>query len=198
MPHLQGAAQTVHHQGGKGLALNILGNDEQAAAFAGNGLQHGHEVLHVGNFLVGKEDVGIVQDGFHLVAVGHEVGADVAAVELHAFHHFDLGLGAFGLFHGDDAVLLHFGHGIGNELADMSVVVGGNGAHLLHLGVVVTHRLALGLEISDNGIPFDPTKAKEADVSLSVRQRSIGGLGIYLIRKYMDKMEESVLTAEHL
>lgn len=47
----------------------------------------------------------------------------------------------------------------------------------------------LFFEISDNGIPFDPTKAKEADISLSVKQRSIGGLGIYLIRKYMDNME---------
>ena len=47
----------------------------------------------------------------------------------------------------------------------------------------------LFFEISDNGIPFDPTKAKEADISLSVQQRSIGGLGIYLIRKYMDNME---------
>lgn len=47
----------------------------------------------------------------------------------------------------------------------------------------------LFFEISDSGIPFDPTKAKEADISLSVQQRSIGGLGIYLIRKYMDNME---------
>ena len=46
----------------------------------------------------------------------------------------------------------------------------------------------LFFEISDSGIPFDPTKAKEADISLSVQQRSIGGLGIYLIRKYMDNM----------
>ena len=47
----------------------------------------------------------------------------------------------------------------------------------------------LCFEISDSGIPFDPTTANEADVSLSVQQRSIGGLGIYLIRKYMDSME---------
>ncbi len=33
----------------------------------------------------------------------------------------------------------------------MGVVVGGHGAHLLHLGVVIAYRLALGLEISHNG-----------------------------------------------
>lgn len=40
--------------------------------------------------------------------------------------------------------------------------------------------------ITDSGVPFDPTAAPEADVTLSVEERPIGGLGIYLVRQLMD------------
>ena len=40
--------------------------------------------------------------------------------------------------------------------------------------------------ISDNGTPFDPTVKAEVDTTLSAEQRSIGGLGIHLIRQIMD------------
>ena len=40
--------------------------------------------------------------------------------------------------------------------------------------------------ISDHGVPFDPTKQAEADTTLSVEERAIGGLGIHLVRQIMD------------
>lgn len=40
--------------------------------------------------------------------------------------------------------------------------------------------------ISDSGQEFDPTAAPEADVTLGVEDRPIGGLGIYLVRNIMD------------
>lgn len=40
----------------------------------------------------------------------------------------------------------------------------------------------------DCGVPFDPTKTPEADVTRSAQDRPIGGLGIFLIRKIMDKV----------
>ena len=43
-------------------------------------------------------------------------------------------------------------------------------------------------EIRDNGKPFNPTVAAQPDITLSAEQRPIGGLGIYLIRQYMDVM----------
>lgn len=42
--------------------------------------------------------------------------------------------------------------------------------------------------ISDSGIPFDPTKQKPADTTLSVEERAIGGLGIHLVRQLMDEV----------
>lgn len=42
---------------------------------------------------------------------------------------------------------------------------------------------------SDDGNPFDPTAIAEPDISLPARDRPIGGLGIYLVRKMMDQVE---------
>ncbi|MBN2263954.1 MAG: ATP-binding protein [Prolixibacteraceae bacterium] len=46
----------------------------------------------------------------------------------------------------------------------------------------------LVIVISDDGTPFDPTKKTDPDISLSVDDRQVGGLGIFLIRKIMDKV----------
>jgi sigma-B regulation protein RsbU (phosphoserine phosphatase) len=46
----------------------------------------------------------------------------------------------------------------------------------------------LTIAIIDQGMPFDPTSQVEADTSLSVEDRPIGGLGIYLVRQLMDSI----------
>lgn len=50
-------------------------------------------------------------------------------------------------------------------------------------------RLLFSLE--DGGLPFDPTEVADADVSLPADQREVGGLGIYIVRQIMDKVEYS-------
>ena len=47
---------------------------------------------------------------------------------------------------------------------------------------------ALEFTLTDGGVPFDPTAAPEADVTLSAEDRGIGGLGIFLVRKIMDSV----------
>ena len=44
------------------------------------------------------------------------------------------------------------------------------------------------ITFEDQGIPFDPLRQEEPDVSLSAAERSIGGLGIFLVRKTMDEV----------
>lgn len=54
--------------------------------------------------------------------------------------------------------------------------------------------------ISDSGIPFDPTTKEDADITLGVEERPIGGLGIFLVRQLMDtilyeyKDKKNILT----
>ena len=38
----------------------------------------------------------------------------------------------------------------------------------------------------DSGVPYDPIKAEEPDITLSAEDRKIGGLGIFLVKKTMD------------
>ena len=46
----------------------------------------------------------------------------------------------------------------------------------------------LSFVISDSGQPFDPTAQPDADVSQSIENRQVGGLGIYLVRSIMDSV----------
>lgn len=41
----------------------------------------------------------------------------------------------------------------------------------------------------DRGVPYDPLAKDDPDVSLSVHDRQIGGLGIFMVKKSMDEME---------
>lgn len=45
------------------------------------------------------------------------------------------------------------------------------------------------LTFIDSGTPFDPLKKADPDTTLSAQERSIGGLGIFLVKKSMDHME---------
>ncbi|MHB1461522.1 MAG: SpoIIE family protein phosphatase [Armatimonadota bacterium] len=52
------------------------------------------------------------------------------------------------------------------------------------------HRQAkVVIEIEDDGCPFDPTAQADADTSLPLEHRQIGGLGIHFIRHTMDEFD---------
>ena len=40
----------------------------------------------------------------------------------------------------------------------------------------------------DSGVPFDPLKQRDPDLSLSIDDRKEGGLGIFMVKKTMDHM----------
>ena len=47
----------------------------------------------------------------------------------------------------------------------------------------------LSITIIDDGHVYDPTLKAEPDITLSSEERPVGGLGIFLIKKIMDKVE---------
>ena len=71
------------------------------------------------------------------VGVGHEVGREVALVELHALDDLKCGVNGTGLLDGDGAVLAHLVHGVGDDIADGLVPVGGHCGDLLDLLLVL-------------------------------------------------------------
>ena len=55
---------------------------------------------------------------------------------------------------------------------------------------VSVHESPLSVEITfiDNGIQYDPLAKPDPDVTLPAKQRKIGGLGIFMVKKSMDNM----------
>lgn len=45
------------------------------------------------------------------------------------------------------------------------------------------------IHFHDWGTPYDPTKKEDPDVTLSVADRQIGGLGIFIVKKSMDDVQ---------
>lgn len=70
----------------------------------------------------------------------------------------------------------------------MNVIVHGSCEGLAEIKVTVTSDSDLiSVELTDNGIAFNPlTDAPEAEVTGSVEDRHVGGLGIHLMRTMMD------------
>lgn len=66
---------------------------------------------------------------------------------------------------------------------------------------VVADTLILVME--DNGQPFDPTQETNADVTSSLEERAVGGLGLHLVKSFADRVSyefvegRNRLTMEH-
>ena len=58
----------------------------------------------------------------------------------------------------------------------------------IEVDYTITEGMALKIEISDSGIPFNPLALPEPDISVPIEKRKIGGLGIHLIRNIIDKV----------
>lgn len=52
--------------------------------------------------------------------------------------------------------------------------------------------------LTDSGIPFDPTKEEDPDVTLSAEERQIGGLGIFLVKNIMQSVEYSRVDGQNV
>jgi anti-sigma regulatory factor (Ser/Thr protein kinase) len=50
----------------------------------------------------------------------------------------------------------------------------------------------------DRGIPYDPLRKSDPDITLGAEDRPIGGLGIFMVKKNMDKLEYSRSGGENI
>ena len=51
---------------------------------------------------------------------------------------------------------------------------------------VMENPMAVIITFIDNGVPYDPLKKEDPDTTLSIEEREIGGLGIFMVKKTMD------------
>lgn len=47
----------------------------------------------------------------------------------------------------------------------------------------------LKITMIDQGIPFNPLEKEAPDIDLTLEERKIGGLGIFMVKDYMDHLE---------
>ena len=52
--------------------------------------------------------------------------------------------------------------------------------------------------MTDHGIPFDPLKKPDPDITLSAEDREIGGLGIFIAKKTMDSLSYAYENGENI
>ena len=67
---------------------------------------------------------------------------------------------------------------------------GGDGDMTLGIGFDEETR-NITFEMADSGVPFDPLKKPDPDITLSAEEREIGGLGIFITKKTMDSVSYS-------
>ena len=48
---------------------------------------------------------------------------------------------------------------------------------------------AVSISFQDEGKPFNPLESREPDITLPARERKIGGLGIFMVKKSMDDVQ---------
>ena len=53
-------------------------------------------------------------------------------------------------------------------------------------GEVTDDPITVIITFIDHGVPYDPLKKADPDITLSAEERDIGGLGIYIVKKSMD------------
>ena len=67
----------------------------------------------------------------------------------------------------------------------------------LHIGFDESSR-TITFRMTDRGVPFDPLKKPDPDITLSAEEREIGGLGIFIAKKTMDSLSYAYENGENI
>ena len=94
---------------------------------------------------------------------------------------------------------------VGDALGILSVVVEElvvnivNYAHSDYLDVeIIRDEKNIALRFHDNGIPFNPLQKDPPDITSPLEDRKIGGLGIFMVKKFMDTVSYEYTEGENV
>ena len=74
---------------------------------------------------------------------------------------------------------------------------GGEGDMNLGIGFDQETR-TITFRMTDKGVPFDPLKKPDPDITLSAEEREIGGLGIFITKQTMDSVTYAYENGENI
>jgi anti-sigma regulatory factor (Ser/Thr protein kinase) len=74
---------------------------------------------------------------------------------------------------------------------------GGEGDMNLDIGFDQETR-TITFRMTDKGVPFDPLKKPDPDITLSAEEREIGGLGIFITKQTMDSVTYAYENGENI
>lgn len=75
---------------------------------------------------------------------------------------------------------------------------GGKKGRAVVRGRLLAEPAGLELVFADSGQPYNPLARKDPDVNLAVEERSIGGLGIYLVKKNVDEVHYDYRNGQNI
>mmetsp|Transcript_24962 Transcript_24962/g.43105 ORF Transcript_24962/g.43105 Transcript_24962/m.43105 type:complete len:411 (+) Transcript_24962:646-1878(+) len=149
--NLDATPEFVDDQRCQGLALDVLGDDQQRPVDLEDHFENGKDGLEPGHLLLVQHDERVLQLTFLGLVVRDEVGGDVTAIELHALDDLELVVQCFAVRHGDNALLADFLHSARDELPNLAITVGGDGSHLCNL-LPRRNEPSTRLELLHNGV----------------------------------------------
>ena len=125
--NIENPAHLVDDESGESFAFNVFGNDQQRLTTFRNLLEQRNQRLGVGDLLFEDQDFTVFEVDGLLLFVSHEVRRQIASLKLHPFDEIDVSLRSTTFFDRDHAILTDFDQSVSQNLADLLVVVTGNG-----------------------------------------------------------------------
>lgn len=131
--NLETTSELVENEGGKGLTVEVLSNDNKLTLVLGSVLEELQNGLHAGDLLVAKEDEGVLELSLRGLGVGGEIRRNVTAVPLDTFNVFDLSLESLTILSGNRGRMAKLLENSGQNTTDVLITVGRNGGNGLNL-----------------------------------------------------------------
>src|SRR6185437_15270222 len=167
-PHrraLEYAVDVVVHQHAQRGAFDGLREDNERPRGSHDLVEQGHDLLDLADLLAAQQNVRVVEYGFHGRRVGHQVGREVAVLELEALDEVDPYSWRSRLLDRHDAVCTDRVQRFRDHRTDGVVVVGGNRRHPREV-LLGAHRVGNQLQVLN--------EAANGQVDATLQQHRVG------------------------
>ena len=84
----------------------------------------------------------MIHHALHLISISHEVTAQITTVELHTFHHANMGVTTLALLDGNHTILAYLTESFSEQLTNLRIVISRYSSYLLNLVIVIIHLLS--------------------------------------------------------